>query len=94
MLEFPYLMSDCWLEVSLHPEGPATGQLNQGFSVVFFGPRSNIELVPKFHVALHASHAVVLTVTLKVSLERSPSNAIKIIFWTDSDHMLYLYQKD
>jgi hypothetical protein len=43
-----------------HPEGPATGQLDQGFpwfSVVFLGPRANVEFVPKFHVALHASHA-------------------------------------
>jgi hypothetical protein len=28
------LMLDCWLEVSLHLEGPATGQPDQGFSVV------------------------------------------------------------
>jgi hypothetical protein len=27
------------------------------FSAVFLGPRVNAELVPKFHVALHASHA-------------------------------------
>jgi hypothetical protein len=27
------------------------------FSVGFLGPRANAELVPKFHVALHASHA-------------------------------------
>jgi hypothetical protein len=27
------------------------------FSVVFPGPRANAELVPKFHVALHASPA-------------------------------------
>jgi hypothetical protein len=27
----PGLMPDCWLEVSLHPEGPATGHLDQGF---------------------------------------------------------------
>jgi hypothetical protein len=26
-----YLMPDCWLEVSLHPEGPVIGQLEQGF---------------------------------------------------------------
>jgi hypothetical protein len=31
MLELAYLMPDCWLEVSLHPEGPVTGQLDQGF---------------------------------------------------------------
>jgi hypothetical protein len=27
------------------------------FSVVFLGPRANAEFVPKFRVALHASHA-------------------------------------
>jgi hypothetical protein len=31
MLGFAYLMPDSWLEVSLHPEGPATCQLDQGF---------------------------------------------------------------
>jgi hypothetical protein len=31
MLGLAYLMPDCWLEVSLHPKGPATGQLDQGF---------------------------------------------------------------
>jgi hypothetical protein len=33
------------------------------FSVVFLGPRANDELVPKFHVALHASHAALPMVT-------------------------------
>jgi hypothetical protein len=33
------------------------------FSVVFLGPRANVELVPKFHVALHASHAALPMVT-------------------------------
>jgi hypothetical protein len=41
------LMPDYWLEVSLHPEGPATSQLDQGFLWL-------VQLVPKFHVALHA----------------------------------------
>jgi hypothetical protein len=31
MLELADLMPDCWLEVNLHTEGPATGQLGQGF---------------------------------------------------------------
>jgi hypothetical protein len=31
VLGLAYLMPDCWLEVSLHPEGFATGQLDQGF---------------------------------------------------------------
>jgi hypothetical protein len=37
------------------------------FSVVFLGPRANAELVPKFHVALHASHAALPMVKLKIS---------------------------
>jgi hypothetical protein len=60
-------MPDCWLEVSLHPEGPSISQLNQGFPWFFIGPRANAELVPKFQVALHASHAALLMVTLKIS---------------------------
>jgi hypothetical protein len=35
--------------------------------VVFLGPRANVELVPKFHVTLHASHAAFPMVTLKIS---------------------------
>jgi hypothetical protein len=31
MLGYMDLMLDCWLQVSLHSEGPATGQLDQGF---------------------------------------------------------------
>jgi hypothetical protein len=37
------------------------------FSVVYLGPRANAELVPKFHVALHASHAALPMVNLKFS---------------------------
>jgi hypothetical protein len=37
------------------------------FSLVFLGPRANAELVPKFPVALHASHAALPMVTLKIS---------------------------
>jgi hypothetical protein len=36
------------------------------FSVVFLGPRANAELVPKFHVALYASHAALSMVTSKI----------------------------
>jgi hypothetical protein len=37
------------------------------FSVVFHGPRANAETVPKFHVALHASHAALPMITPKIS---------------------------
>jgi hypothetical protein len=37
------------------------------FSVVFLGPRANAELVPKVHVALHASHAALPMVALGIS---------------------------
>jgi hypothetical protein len=35
------------------------------FSVVFLGPRANVELVPKFHVALHAFHAALQILTFQ-----------------------------
>jgi hypothetical protein len=60
MLGFACSVPDGWLEVSLHPEGPATDQLDQG-------PRANAELVPKFHVALYASHAALPMVISKFS---------------------------
>jgi hypothetical protein len=59
MLGLPYLMPDCWLEVSLHLEGSANGNSIK----VFLGPRANTELAPKFHIALHASHAALPIVT-------------------------------
>jgi hypothetical protein len=37
------------------------------FSEVFLCPRANAELVHKFHLALHASHAALPMVTLKMS---------------------------
>jgi hypothetical protein len=67
MLGFACSVSDCWLEVSLHPQVPATGQLDQGFYVVFLGPRANAELVPAFRVILLASHAALPMVTSKFS---------------------------
>jgi hypothetical protein len=47
--------------------------------VVFFGPRENTELVPKFHIALHASHAALPMVTLKIS----PCANVTLIFYFD-----------
>jgi hypothetical protein len=67
MLGIVYLMPDCSLEVSFYPEGPATGQTRSRFSVALLRPRANAELLPKFHVALHASHAALQMVTLELS---------------------------
>jgi hypothetical protein len=35
------------------------------FSMIFLGPRANTELVTKFHVAMHALHALFPMVVLK-----------------------------
>jgi hypothetical protein len=63
MLGLVDLTLDCWLEVSLHLESPVTGHF---FSVVFLGPRTNAELVPRFHIALYASHSALPLVILKI----------------------------
>jgi hypothetical protein len=42
-------------------------RIRSRFSVVFLGSRVNVDLVPKFHVALHASHATLPMVTPKIS---------------------------
>jgi hypothetical protein len=39
-----------------------------GFSVAFLGPRANAELVPIFHIALHALYAALPMVTLQIFL--------------------------
>jgi hypothetical protein len=67
-------MPDCWLEVSTHPEGPATGQIHQVFSVFFLSPRANAELVPKFHAALHAPREALPLLT---STFRHPMSMLK-----------------
>jgi hypothetical protein len=63
MLGFADLMLDCWLEVSCIRKvlRPATS------IKVFRCPRANAELVSKFHVALHASHAALPMVILEIS---------------------------
>jgi hypothetical protein len=48
------------------------------FSVVFLGPRANAELVPKFHVALHASHAALPMLTSKFRPKVAPPPRIYI----------------
>jgi hypothetical protein len=64
MLVFADLMPDCRLEVSLHWVGPATGQREHGVPWFSLVSRANAELVPKFHVALHASHGSIGNLTL------------------------------
>jgi hypothetical protein len=45
-----FRLPDCWLVVSMHPEGPATDHLTQVF-LVFLCLKANAEMVPKFQVA-------------------------------------------
>jgi hypothetical protein len=52
------------------------------FSVVFIGPRANAELVPKFHVALHVSHAALSMLTWNISPKCSPPDVeLKFLGW-------------
>jgi hypothetical protein len=46
MLGLADLMPDCWLEVSLHPEGPATGQLDQRFPWFSLVPEQMLSWYP------------------------------------------------
>jgi hypothetical protein len=50
---------------------------------VFLGPRANAELVPKFHVTLHASHAALPMVTLKISPCTGMTLTFDFDFWLD-----------
>jgi hypothetical protein len=55
-------MSDCWLEVSLHPEGPATGQLYQGFPWFSLVPEQMLSWYP--NSTLHCMLSPCTNVTL------------------------------
>jgi hypothetical protein len=66
MLGFADLMPDCWLEVSRIRKVLRPANSIKVFPG-FLGPRANAELVPKFHVALHASHAALPMVALEIS---------------------------
>jgi hypothetical protein len=55
-------MPDCWLEVSCIRKI----LLPANSIKVFLGPRANAELIRKFHVGLHASHAALPIVTLEI----------------------------
>jgi hypothetical protein len=51
--------------------------------VVFLGPSINVEMIPKFHIALHASHAVLPMITLKVSAYTNVTLTFDFDFWLD-----------
>jgi hypothetical protein len=54
-------LTDTWRKNKIERLGPSRSR----FSVVFLDPRANAELVPKFHVTLHASHAALPLVISK-----------------------------
>jgi hypothetical protein len=70
-------MPDCWLEVSLHPEGPATGQLDQG--IPWFS--SILEEVLTWYPEFHASHAALPLVTSKFRPNVNSNFTIMQPFW-------------
>jgi hypothetical protein len=49
------------------------------------GTRTNAELVPKFHVAIHASHAALQMVKLKIS----PYTNVTLTFDFGLDHPVH-----
>jgi hypothetical protein len=65
ILGFACLMPDCWLEVSLHPEGPATGHLDQGFLWFSSILQQMLSWYPDSELPLRASHAALPKVTSK-----------------------------
>jgi hypothetical protein len=85
MLGVVYLMPDCWLEDSSHPEGPATGQLDQGFPWFSLVPEQMLSWYHKFRVALHASHAALPMVTLKISAYTN----VTLTFYFGLDHPVH-----
>jgi hypothetical protein len=46
MVGFACSVPDCWLEVSLNPEGPATGKLDQGFPWLSLVPEQMLSWHP------------------------------------------------
>jgi hypothetical protein len=63
------------------------------FSVVFFDPKANAELVPKFHVALHASHAALLLVTSKFSPNIAPPTFAQILLYCSPPIICVTYSR-
>jgi hypothetical protein len=60
-----FMAADFTHPVSLHPEGPATGQLDQGFPWFSSILEQMLSWYPQFHVTLRASHAALTLVTSK-----------------------------
>jgi hypothetical protein len=57
------------MEVDLHPEGPATGQLDHYFPWFYSIAEQMLQLVPKFHFTLSSPNS-----NIKISLQCSLSN--------------------
>ena len=82
-----YVLADTSLSCLMRISEQTTGQLHEGFSPVFLGSTVNAETIPKFYVALHASHTAVSKINLKFSSKhRRPNVKKKIVITLPSKH--------
>jgi hypothetical protein len=73
-LSWVTLTSDCWLEVTMHLEGPATGQINHDFPWVPSTLRANAGTIPTFQVFAARLSCSPASSNFKISAQTQPTS--------------------